>query len=64
MFAVNATVETILYDPQDHTLLVRNHQVFRGILEDFFRDARAPGRYRHAGLPGPWHATWSALSPA
>jgi TetR/AcrR family transcriptional repressor of nem operon len=43
MFAVSATFETILFDPQVHRLLLANHQVFRGILQGFFVRCQSAG---------------------
>jgi TetR/AcrR family transcriptional repressor of nem operon len=43
MFAVNATFETILYEPEVRALLVANHQAFRSILEGFFTRCQSAG---------------------
>lgn len=43
MFAVNATFEMILDDPEVRELLMCNHQAFRSILEAFFTRCQASG---------------------
>jgi TetR/AcrR family transcriptional repressor of nem operon len=43
LFAVNATLETILYDPEVRALLMSNHEAFRAILEAFFARCQDAG---------------------
>jgi TetR/AcrR family transcriptional regulator, transcriptional repressor for nem operon len=42
-FAVNAGLETILYDPEVHDLLLDNEREFDAIFEDFFRRCQSNG---------------------
>jgi len=43
LFAVNATLETILLDPEVRALLAANHHAFRAILQEFFVRCQAAG---------------------
>ena len=43
MFAVSATFETILHDPEVRALLLSNHRAFRDILEAFFLRCQSAG---------------------